>query len=93
MKLSELKSETLVLLEVITKDKSPNFGVIHVHLSKDLETASTVGCRYGELVIYEVDAKKMHEDGSKFYQSVNGVWLVDKVPVAYLKKLELNKTV
>ena len=66
---------------------------IHVHLSKDLETASTVGCRHGELVIYEVDAKKMHEDGLKFYQSVNGVWLTDKVPVAYLKKLELNKTV
>ena len=27
MKLSELKSETLVLLEVITKDKTLNFGV------------------------------------------------------------------
>lgn len=63
---------------------------IHVHLSSDLETASLVGCRHGELVVYEVNAKKMYEDGFKFYQSVNGVWLVDKVPVAYLKKLDFS---
>lgn len=60
---------------------------LHVHLSKDIETASLVGCRHGELVIYEVNAKKMHEDGIKFYLSLNGVWLTDKVPVKYLRKL------
>lgn len=59
---------------------------IHVHLSKDIEAASLVGRRHGELVVYEVNAKKMHEDGFKFYQSVNGVWLTEKVPVTYLKK-------
>ena len=62
---------------------------IHVHLSSDLETASLVGCRHGELVIYCVDTKSMVSDGYKFYQAKNGVWLTDKVPAKYLTKLEI----
>ena len=57
----------------------------HVHLSKDLATASQVGKRHGKLAILEVDTKKMYESGYKFYVSDNGVWLTDSVPVEFIK--------
>ena len=58
----------------------------YVHLSKDIETATAVGKRHGKVVILEVDAKKMFEEGYEFYLSENGVWLTDNVPVNYLKE-------
>lgn len=57
---------------------------LHVHLSKDIETAVQVGSRHGKPVVYKVLAGRMAQDGYKFYLSVNGVWLTDKVPVEYL---------
>lgn len=56
----------------------------HVHMSGDLETASQVGSRHGKLLILEVDAVRMHEDGYQFFCTPNQVWLTDKVPVEYL---------
>lgn len=56
----------------------------HVHLSKDLETALTVGKRHGKPVIFEVLADQMVNDGFAFYESDNGVWLTGEVPVKYL---------
>lgn len=58
----------------------------HVHLSKDVETASKVGQRHGKLAMLHVMAKQMHEDGFKFYESTNQVWLTDHVPVKYILK-------
>ena len=60
---------------------------LYVHLSSDLETAKKVGSRHGKPVIYEVNCRKMTEDGYQFYISANQVWLTKKVPVKYLKKL------
>lgn len=67
-------------------------GLVHgsrqyVHLSSDIDTATKVGRRHGQSVIYCVDSRKMYEDGIQFYKSVNGVWLVDIVPAKYLKRL------
>jgi putative RNA 2'-phosphotransferase len=62
---------------------------LYVHLSLDRKTATNVGKRHGELVMYAVDALKMYEDGYKFYKSANGVWLAKEVPVKYLFKLEV----
>lgn len=59
---------------------------LYVHLSADTETARKVGTRHGRPVIYQVDARKMHEDGYVFYKSVNGVWLTKAVPVSYLRE-------
>ena len=56
----------------------------YVHLSKDTETASKVGIRHGDLFIFKVNSKQMHEDGYKFYLSDNGVYLTKEVPVKYL---------
>lgn len=60
----------------------------HVHLSKDLETATKVGSRRGKPIILEIDAGAMHAVGYKFFISANGVWLTDTVPTFYIKKME-----
>jgi putative RNA 2'-phosphotransferase len=59
----------------------------HVHLSPDTETAIRVGRRHGEPVVFVVDAAAMHGDGSTFYCSANGVWLVDHVPAQHVRQL------
>ena len=60
---------------------------LHVHLSKDVDTAVMVGKRHGRLVLYQVNTGQMVADGCKFYLSKNGVWLTDKVPAEYLQKM------
>jgi putative RNA 2'-phosphotransferase len=59
----------------------------HVHLSKDTETARKVGARRGKPVVLQVDARKMHGEGFKFFLSVNGVWLTYAVPSVYLVRM------
>jgi len=56
----------------------------HVHLSPDELTARKVGMRYGNPVVLCVAAARMHAEGAVFYQSTNGVWLTDEVPVVYI---------
>ena len=60
---------------------------LYVHLSKDYETAKTVGTRHGKPVVYKIDTAQMHNDGFEFFLSENGVWLVKSVPVKYLQKM------
>jgi putative RNA 2'-phosphotransferase len=52
----------------------------HVHLSEEVPTATAVGQRYGKPVVLKIEALRMHQQGFKFYQAENGVWLVDRVP-------------
>lgn len=56
----------------------------HVHLSKDIETATKVGARRGRPLILKIDAKRMRQDGHTFFLSTNGVWLTAFVPTEYL---------
>lgn len=56
----------------------------HVHLSQDVETATKVGSRRGKPVILEIDAARMQAEGFVFYQSENGLWLCDEVPVRFI---------
>lgn len=56
----------------------------HVHLSKDIETATNVGARRGKPVILKIDAQKMQDAGFKFYISDNGVYLTESVPKRYI---------
>ena len=55
----------------------------YVHLSRNIETAIKVGKRHGEVVVLSIDAKKMYEDGYKFFIAENGVILTDFVPTKY----------
>jgi putative RNA 2'-phosphotransferase len=72
-------------LPSILKDGLVRGSRHHVHLSKDVETATKVGARRGRPVILEVDSGRMHRDGHRFYLSANGVWLTDAVPPNYLE--------
>jgi len=56
----------------------------HVHLSKDIETATIVGARRGKPILLKIDAMKMQDEGFKFYISENGVYLTDIVPKKYI---------
>lgn len=58
---------------------------LHVHLSKDLETAIKVGSRRGKPIILKIHALKMYEKGYEFYLSKNGVWLCDHVPTEFIE--------
>lgn len=90
----ELKSETPPLtlyhgtverfLPEIRKDGLRKMSRHHVHLSKDAETATSVGARRGEAIILQVAAKHMHNEGYKFFLTENGVWLTDHVPPQYI---------
>ena len=71
-------------LAAIRQDGLQRLARHHVHLSKDVETATAVGQRRGKPVILTVRAGEMHRAGMLFYQSENGVWLADAVPPAYL---------
>lgn len=57
---------------------------LYVHLSKDKNTAVTVGARHGKPALYRVRSGQMFLDGYEFYLSENGVWLTREVPVKYL---------
>ena len=59
----------------------------HVHLSQDMQTASTVGARHGRPVVFAIDAAAMHKAGFTFYCSANKVWLVEQVPPEYLHQI------
>ena len=61
---------------------------LYVHLSPDVATATLVGKRHGKPVVFQVDAKRMTEDGVEFFLSANGVWLTKRVPARYLSRIE-----
>jgi putative RNA 2'-phosphotransferase len=58
----------------------------HVHLSEDAQTATAVGQRYGKPAVLKIEALRMHQQGFKFYQADNGVWLTEVVPVEFINK-------
>ncbi|MCD6068604.1 MAG: 2-phosphotransferase [Bacteroidetes bacterium] len=57
----------------------------HVHMSKDLETATKVGSRRGKPIILTIRTGDMHRAGMEFFRSANGVWLCDAVPPEYIE--------
>lgn len=57
---------------------------IHVHLSPDEESAMEVGRRHGSPIVLTIKARRMYEDGFKFYPSASGIWLTEKVPSEYI---------
>ncbi len=58
----------------------------YVHLSADVDTAIQVGQRYGKPVQLKIQALYMYEQGFKFYQADNGVWLTEQVPYQFIQK-------
>ena len=60
----------------------------HVHLHADRAVARKVGARRGKPIVLEIDTTAMSQAGHVFYRSENGVWLTDKVPPEYLRRLD-----
>lgn len=56
----------------------------HVHLSIDVETATTVGTRHGKPVVLTIRAQEMRAAGHQFYLSDNQVWLTEHVPAGFI---------
>jgi putative RNA 2'-phosphotransferase len=57
----------------------------YVHLSEDMQTAVSVGRRYGKPVVLTIAAGAMHKQGIKFFQAQNGVWLTGNVLPCFLE--------
>ena len=72
-------------LESIQKEGLKSRSRLHVHLSKDEETAILVGQRHGEPIILEIDCHQMLAQGHTFYLSENGVWLTNQVPATFIR--------
>ncbi|HPH07015.1 MAG TPA: RNA 2'-phosphotransferase [Methylotenera sp.] len=56
----------------------------YVHLSQDELTALTVGQRHGKPVALKIKALLMHEQGFKFFQADNNVWLTNTVASKFI---------
>ncbi len=56
----------------------------YVHLSQDKQTALTVGQRHGKPIVLKIKALLMYEEGFKFFQAENGVWLTEKVTPIFI---------
>lgn len=74
---------TRFIAKILMEGLKP-MGRQYVHLSRDIEVAKTVGQRHGKPMVFTIDALAMVRDGYKFYESDNGVILVDEVPARYL---------
>jgi putative RNA 2'-phosphotransferase len=72
-------------LEAIRKEGLRPGSRQYVHLSKDIQTATTVGQRHGKPVVLKIAASTMHQQGFKFYQADNGLWLTENVPAHFLR--------
>lgn len=59
----------------------------YVHLSGDVQTAAAVGQRYGKPVVLKIEALQMYQQGFKFFQAENGVWLITYVPASFVAML------
>ncbi|PVZ84742.1 RNA 2'-phosphotransferase [Serratia sp. S1B] len=56
----------------------------YVHLSSDENTAIAVGQRHGKPTVLKINALSMFEQGIKFYQAPNGVWMTKMVPTQFV---------
>jgi putative RNA 2'-phosphotransferase len=71
---------------LILKEGLKPMSRTHVHMSKDIETATKVGSRKSsKIIILHIDSKSMIEDGKDIFISENGVYLTDYVEPKYIK--------
>jgi len=58
----------------------------HVHLSQEILTAIAVGQRYGKPVVLKIESQQMYQQGFKFFQAENSIWLTNAVPANFISK-------
>lgn len=64
----------------------------YVHLSADEVTATAVGQRHGKVIVLKIKALSMYEQGFKFHQADNGVWLTKSVPTEFIINLDYSSS-
>jgi putative RNA 2'-phosphotransferase len=72
-------------IDSIKKDGLQKMSRQHVHLSKEIETATTVANRRRKPIILTIDTVSMVKEGFAFYLSENNVWLTDQVPSKFIQ--------
>ena len=61
-----------------------------IHLSEDIGTAVAIGKRRDDFpIILEINASKAYNSGIIFYKGNDKVWLCKKIPIEYIKGLNL----
>ena len=45
----------------------------------------TIGSRRGKPIVLTIASQQMHDAGHLFFQSANGVWLTETVPVEFIE--------
>jgi len=74
-----------LIQKIVAENDKKRYAISEdVHLSADRQTAISVGKRYGAPVILQIDTSAMLEQGLKFYQAENGVWLTKYVSPDFL---------
>lgn len=72
-------------LESIKKEGLKPRSRNYVHLSESMDMAMQVGARHGSPVVLSIDTAAMTKADYKFYRAQNGVWLVQNVPICFIK--------
>ncbi|MBO3271000.1 RNA 2'-phosphotransferase [Hymenobacter defluvii] len=75
---------TTSVLTQVMQDGLLSMNRQFVHLSEDIETATTVAKRHGKPFIIEVDTDPLIKDGWSFYKTNDSVWLTNNIPAKYL---------
>lgn len=60
----------------------------YVHLTTEIESARKIGNRHGEPVVLKIDSEKMYDEGYRFFESDNHVWLTDYVNGKFIQRIE-----
>jgi len=64
---------------------------LYVHMTDDIEAAISAGMRKGVPIVFRINAGLMNDMGHTFYQSDDGVWLVEYVPPEYLMRMPTER--
>ena len=72
-------------LDKIKEEGIKPMSRLYVHFSRHWMDAMNVGSRHGIPVALTVKSGEMYKAGYKFYQSENGIWLTEYVPVGYFR--------
>ncbi len=76
---------TSQVIDIIMKNGLKPMKRQYVHLSLDTETAIEVAKRKkGQVIVLQVSAQRAYQNGVKFYEGNEAVWLADDVPALYL---------
>ncbi|CAA6801125.1 MAG: Probable RNA 2'-phosphotransferase [uncultured Sulfurovum sp.] len=83
-KSKEIKLTRKLINEVVEENDKQLFIIDGNRIRANQGDSIVVGKRHGTVVILELEAKKMFDDGYEFYVSENAVWLTDIVPIKFI---------